>query len=79
MNDVCTACEKNTTHINTVTITRNGVLTMQEAMLGRVRARRGSRYGANGKVWVGVGLCDDCTAKVIEFIRTMQDHTNRHL
>lgn len=80
MNDICTACDKNVTSINTLTITRNGALTMQEAMLGRVRRRgapRGRNAGKNGTVWVGHGLCDDCAAKVIEFVRTMQDHSHR--
>lgn len=76
MNDICTACDKNVTHINTLTVTRNGALTIQEAMLGRVRRRTRGKNGVV-KVWIGHGLCDDCAAKIVEFVRTLQDHSHR--
>lgn len=80
MNDTCTSCGKKTSSITCATFKRRGSVTLQEHMMGirRPRNQKGRPHGTYGVTFIGDGLCDDCAAKVIEYIRTMQDSMDKH-
>lgn len=78
MNDQCTVCNVVTRTLNNVSVVRYQVPTRSKLLGGGGRnklsglAEDGSRLGQVG-VWAG--LCDECVARVVELVRSMQDFT----
>lgn len=84
MNDICTACGAQSNNMNTITVKRTRASSaLYSAMTGDYRRNKyGSKgdptkFGRYGDVYSASGLCDTCTARIVEQIKTMRDFTAR--